>query len=414
VFIHLSQNASKVSRQPFLGGWLHRDTCFTASKLMRSERRREAREREAVFMNSLQDHSEAHLEKVGPVLDEAINLLGEEDRAAIVLRFFEQRDFRSVGAALGSNEDAARMRVNRALEKLQSMLQRRGVALSAAALGAALASEAVTAAPVGLAASVAGAAVTTSAVAGILTTLLKVLTMTKIKAGVISAVVVASVATSLVVYNQAQARLRQQESSLQQQEEQLKGLAAENERLSKLAAPGSAAPAEGTSQELARLRRETEALRQKTNSLAMLRAPKGKQQPAVAEKAKTPLQEKEESIAKLNYSRDWLLAFMLYSQEHQGRFPTNFDDAAGFLREQTKNQADVTSDQFEIVFQGVREKLTNAANVIVLREKEPRQSSYGNWLRAYAFADGHSEIHSEADGNFEAWEKRRMITPQVQ
>src|SRR5207249_3917572 len=88
-------------------------------------------------------------------LDEAINLLAAEDRAAILLRFFEQRDFRAVGAALGSNEDAARMRVNRALEKLRSLLQRRGVALSAATLAAALGSEALSAAPVGLAASVA-------------------------------------------------------------------------------------------------------------------------------------------------------------------------------------------------------------------------------------------------------------------
>src|SRR5262249_49026804 len=152
-----------------------------------------------------------NLEKVAPILDEAINLLGEEDRTAILLRFFEQRDFHSVGAALGSNEDAARMRVNRALTKLESLLQRRGVALSAAAVGTLLGAEAVTAAPAGLAASVAGAALTTSVAGSGTLTLLKVLTMTKVKAGIMSALAVAGLGTSLLVYNQAQAKFQQQE-----------------------------------------------------------------------------------------------------------------------------------------------------------------------------------------------------------
>jgi hypothetical protein len=88
-----------------------------------------------------------------PLLDEAINQLGSEDRTALVLRFFEQSDFRSVGEILGINENTARMRVNRAVEKLHALLKRRGVTFSAAALGTALAAEAVTAAPVGLATS---------------------------------------------------------------------------------------------------------------------------------------------------------------------------------------------------------------------------------------------------------------------
>ena len=53
----------------------------------------------------------------GP-MDEAINALGNDDREAIMLRFFEQQSFRALGEIVGSSEDAARMRVNRALEKL--------------------------------------------------------------------------------------------------------------------------------------------------------------------------------------------------------------------------------------------------------------------------------------------------------
>ena len=82
-------------------------------------------------------------DSVGPLLDEAINQLGEPDRQAILLRFFEQHDFRAVGAALGSNEDAARMRVTRALEKLRSVLKRRGVVSSASALSVTLSAHAI-------------------------------------------------------------------------------------------------------------------------------------------------------------------------------------------------------------------------------------------------------------------------------
>src|SRR5579862_1168728 len=163
VFIDLARRAHALSNEVMLGGWLHRHTCFVAANLMRAERRRQSRERQAVEMNALQDHPEASAAAIAPLLDDAINELGDSDRTAILLRFFEDRDFRSVGEALGSNEDAARMRVNRALEKLHSLLQRRGVALSAAALGTALAGAAVTSAPAEVAFTVSSAALASAA-----------------------------------------------------------------------------------------------------------------------------------------------------------------------------------------------------------------------------------------------------------
>jgi hypothetical protein len=147
-----------------LGGWLHLRTRFAAGKLMRTERRRQMRERQAAEMNAIEDHSESNLAQVAPVLDEAIGQLDAEDRTAILLRFFERKDFRGVGEALGSSEDAARKRVDRALEKLHVLLKHRGATLSAAALGTALATEAVTAAPAGLAGAVTAAALSGSAV----------------------------------------------------------------------------------------------------------------------------------------------------------------------------------------------------------------------------------------------------------
>lgn len=157
VFLDLARAAKTLPRNSMLGGWLHRHTCFVAAKARRGERRRQERERQAVEINMLNSDSGSHLAELAPMLDEAINQLGAEDRAAIVLRFFERRDFRAVGRAVGTSEDGARMRVNRALAKLHELLTQKGASLTAAALGAGLATEAVRAAPAGLGASVAAA-----------------------------------------------------------------------------------------------------------------------------------------------------------------------------------------------------------------------------------------------------------------
>ncbi len=137
VFVALAAKAGMLPKDVMLGGWLHQHTRFVAGEIMRTERRRQMRERQAAEMNAIEDHSESNLAQVAPVLDEAIGQLDVEDRTAILLRFFERKDFRSVGEAIGSNEDAARKRVDRALEKLRVLLKHRGVALTTAALGTA-------------------------------------------------------------------------------------------------------------------------------------------------------------------------------------------------------------------------------------------------------------------------------------
>jgi RNA polymerase sigma factor (sigma-70 family) len=156
VFVRLSRQAGKLSREVRnFGGWLHRDACYVAAVLVRGEQRRRTRERQAVEMNSLHDEPDTNLTSVLPILDDAINELGDEDREAITLRFFEQQSFRAVGEIVGSSEDAARMRVNRALEKLHGLLRARGVAaVSVGALATILGTKAVSAAPIGLSASV--------------------------------------------------------------------------------------------------------------------------------------------------------------------------------------------------------------------------------------------------------------------
>ena len=205
VFINLAKKGRFLSSGVQLGGWLHQHTYHVATKAVRSERRRQSREREAMEMSTLPDSSEANLRKLEPMLDEAITRLGSEDRTAILLRFFEHRDFHAVGRALGSNEDAARMRVKRALEKLQVLLKHRGATLSVAALGTVLTTGAVTAAPAGLASATSRIALANAAAGGgAAFTIVKLMTATKFKV-VITGLAVAAIVSAVLIHRGRQA-----------------------------------------------------------------------------------------------------------------------------------------------------------------------------------------------------------------
>jgi RNA polymerase sigma factor (sigma-70 family) len=228
VFISLAKHARSLSSGVMPGGWLHQRTFHLATKAARSERRRQLREREAVAMNNLHDDSNAQWREVAPILDEAITQLAPADRTAILLRFFERRDFRSVGHALGSHEDAARMRVNRAVEKLHALLKARGATSSTTTLAGVLAAETVVAAPPALAVTAASAALA-SATGGTAITFLNIITMTKLKAGLATALVLA-LATTAVVQHRSRASLRRENQSLRGQVTQLN---TDNERLAR-------------------------------------------------------------------------------------------------------------------------------------------------------------------------------------
>jgi RNA polymerase sigma factor (sigma-70 family) len=221
VFMDLARIAKTFSGEVMLGGWLHRHTCFVAAKTMRGERRRQSRERQIVEMNVLHDHTEANLARLAPILDEAIDQLEAEDRTAILLRFFERLDFRSVAAALGSTETAAQKRVSRALEKLHLLLKHRGLTLSVAALGTALVAPAVSAAPGELAVRISTAALASAATGGgTAFTLLKMMSLTKIQLG-IGVIIAAGAATTLVIQHQSHLQLEEKNQALRRQIAQL-------------------------------------------------------------------------------------------------------------------------------------------------------------------------------------------------
>ncbi|MDO8541064.1 MAG: sigma-70 family RNA polymerase sigma factor [Opitutaceae bacterium] len=167
VFTRLARDARRLASHTVLTAWLYTATRNAAIDLLRAETRRRAREQEAHVMHDLisEPVRDVEWEKLRPVLDGVVDELGETDRAVVLLRFFDRRSFAEVGAALNVSTDAARMRTERALDKLHALLAKRGITSTSAALGVVLSTETVAAAPVGLAASVTGAALS-SAVGG--------------------------------------------------------------------------------------------------------------------------------------------------------------------------------------------------------------------------------------------------------
>jgi hypothetical protein len=88
--------------------------------------------------------------QIAPLLEEALNCLGEKEHDAVVLRFFSGKELKHIGEAMGTTEDGARMRVNRGLEKLRKFFIKRGVTLSSAAIAGAVSGNSVQAAPAAL------------------------------------------------------------------------------------------------------------------------------------------------------------------------------------------------------------------------------------------------------------------------
>ena len=191
VFTDLARSAPSLPKGTVLAGWLHRTTRFTALEVLRTERRRALREREATWMKELDTlETEKAWASLRPVLDEALDQLREPDRHALLLRFFGQRSLAEVGSALGIAEDTARKRVARALDKMRQRLVSRGITTTAGALSCMLESRCVEVVPEGLGAPLAGTALATAGTAststlGILTLMTSVKTLPTLVAATI-------------------------------------------------------------------------------------------------------------------------------------------------------------------------------------------------------------------------------------
>lgn len=418
-FVALARQAADVARRlergATLSGWLHLTTRNLASNAVRTEVRRRAREREAIDMqNETSGNDAPPWESIAPHLDPALAELGDPDRDALLLRFFERKTAREIGERLGIGEEAAQKRVSRALDRLRGVLAARGVAVASGSLAGTLAANAVQVAPASLVASTTAAVVAMPVGSiGAASGISWIMKATQLKTCVTAALAIA-LAIVAVVEHRANRRLRAETEALR---------AAVDVAGAGESAPLPVAAAAGPSEELLRLRGEVARLRREQSDAAKLSAENRAlraeaMQRGTARAAGEADADQEEAkrrgIAKMVFAKDWVLACVLFASENGGEMPSGFDEA----RKHFPKHADAsvpepadgpTEADFEIVYRGKLDDLSNPPAAIVLREKEAFANFGGvGMARTYGFADGHTEIHRAADGNFEPWELQHV------
>ncbi len=250
VFIDLARQSRRLAPETILSAWLYEVTRRTAIDAVRREARRQLREQIATEMNAM-NATAADWTHIEPLLDEAMHALDETDRAAVLLRYFENKSLREVGAALGTSDDAAQKRVSRAVERLREFFGKRGLSVGASGLAVVISANAVQAAPIGLvltistAACLTGTAIVTTATA----TATNAIAMTTLQKTLIAASLTVVVGVGIFETRQAsvlreevqtlrhqQALVAQQIQRLESERDdalrQLASLRANNERLS--------------------------------------------------------------------------------------------------------------------------------------------------------------------------------------
>ncbi len=168
VFIILAKKARSLPRDVVLAGWLLRTTRYVCRNAIRQRARRRIHEQKAAEMRSEIQSVPAGcaFETISPALDEAMLSLASKDRDAVVLRYFQNCELAEVASALKTTPEAARKRVNRAVQRLADFFRERGTSIPAASLEAALIAGAVQAAPAGLTQTISSTAGSLAAASG--------------------------------------------------------------------------------------------------------------------------------------------------------------------------------------------------------------------------------------------------------
>lgn len=183
VFGILARKSWQFGRDDSVAAWLYRTTLLEAREWLRGELRRRRRQQTAAELGTTMKtpDEQSAFRALIPMLDEALLSLREEDRTALLLRFYESQSLREVGASLGIREDAAQKRVAGALERLARFFQRRGFKTATTVTAAAALEHTTVTASASTAATVIGVAsqVAPPALAGAGALLARVLGLTK-------------------------------------------------------------------------------------------------------------------------------------------------------------------------------------------------------------------------------------------
>jgi RNA polymerase sigma factor (sigma-70 family) len=424
VFIDLGRSAAKLKPDTILTAWLYQVTRRTAIDVVRREASRQLREQIATEMNAMNATATdwTHIE---PLLDEAMHALDDTDRAAVLLRYFENKSLREVGATLGTSENAAQKRLGRAVERLREFFAKRGITVGASGLVVVISANAVQAAPVGLAVAISSAAALagTTILTATTATLGKAIAMTMMQKVLVAVAFAAVVGTAIYEARQAsglrdekQTLLAQQDQLTSEQDKALSAAAASTENDERLRREKS---------ELLRLRGEVGMLRNQLSELQKLRAERDRlaqqSQSGASPSPEIDPFDKEHGPgagAKAQSAKHWSFALINYAENHQGQFPASLEQASSFFRDGLSPEAKEAvqaTDRFEILFHGVKTELDPLPpeSTIILREKQPWMDKEGLWCKAYGMSDGSSMIRQSLKNDFEQWESIRMPTRKV-
>jgi RNA polymerase sigma factor (sigma-70 family) len=271
-FIKLARQAQQLASDTILTAWLYQVTRREAIDVVRREARRQLREQIATEMNAM-NATAADWTHIEPLLDEAMHALDETDRAAVLLRYFENKSLREVGATLGTSDDAAQKRVSRAVERLREFFAKRGVTVGASGLIVAISANAIQAAPVGLGVAISTAAALAGPAIAATTTAVKAIAMTTMQKLLVATIVVASMMTPVLLQRRAQTKLAMQARALRRQADRLAELQQENEHLANLAQANSSRSLPSSQfNELLRLRGQVGRLNRDVQDLTQLKA----------------------------------------------------------------------------------------------------------------------------------------------
>jgi RNA polymerase sigma factor (sigma-70 family) len=360
-FVALAKQAGQIKDRPALCAWLHQTARHIAAQTVRTDVRRRAREEEAATMNEplANDNPEIAWKEIAPHLDAALAELGEADREALMLRYFQNKPFHTIGFVLGVSDDAAQKRVTRAVERLRELFAKRGVTVSAGGLAVVISANAVQAAPAGLAASLSAVSLAQTAVSATVVAASKTIAMTTLQKTLVTATVAVLAGAGLFENRQA-AQLRDQVQTLRQQQ------AASSNQLQNLQRERDEA-----SRQLAAMRDENDRLNRNPAELQRLRG-----------EVASLRQSAQERSAVETAARSWEERIALLRQRFD-QMPDKRIPEMAFLKE--KDWAAATRDADMTTADGARQAMSSL-----------RSAAKGNFLNA--MRDAFRKYASAANG----------------